>query len=107
MNKNYCVCFERDRPIINVLGEICWGFKVDDFENKIGARKEVVEGLLKRLLKEEKERVSEAYLDDSEVKVVRQALKEVEQEIEEWEFCTRIGVSIEEIRLLPIFYLGE
>ena len=89
--------FQNDRPIINLLGEICWGFEVDGFERKIGVKKKVVEALLERLLKEEKAGAIEIYLSDSEVSIVKRALNEVEKEIEEWEFQMRIGISRKEV----------
>jgi len=77
-----------------VLGEICCGFQIEKFEEKIEARKEIVEALLGRLIREEKSGIIETYLNDSEIKLIKMALKEVEKEIEEWEFQTRIGVSL-------------
>jgi hypothetical protein len=103
--KNGCVKInlDRDRAIINLLGEVCWGFKVDNFENTIGAKQEIVESLLERLLKEEKLGIIETFLNESELAIIRRALHAVEKEIEEWEFQTRIGVSLEEVKALSIF----
>jgi hypothetical protein len=103
VNNRYNINLKRDRPIINILGEICWGFQVDNFEKKIGSKKEIVEALLKRLLIEEKTGIIETYLNASEVEVIKRALNEVEKEIEEWEFATRIGVSLEEVKKISIF----
>ncbi len=35
----YKINIKKDRPIINILGEICWGLQVDDFEKKLEYRK--------------------------------------------------------------------
>jgi hypothetical protein len=98
---------ERDRPIINILGEICWGFALENFERKIGAKKETVEALLERLLIEEKIGTVETYLNNSEIEVIKKALTEVEKEIEEWEFQIRIGASLEEVKKISIFLPEE
>lgn len=104
MKKNiYKINLEKDRPIINLLGEICWGFRVDNFEEKIGARKEIAETLLRRLLDEEKQRKLETTLNTSEVEIIKNALFQVEKEIEEWEFETRMGTTLEEVKEISIF----
>jgi len=100
---NYKINLEEDRPIINILGEICWAFQIDNFGKKIGAKKEIVKTLLERLLKEEKDGIVETYLDDSEVEIIKKSLNEVAKEIEEWEFQTRIGVPFEKVKELAIF----
>src|SRR3989304_570731 len=99
-NNNYKLNLEIDRFIINILGEICWGFKIDNFEKKIGTKKEIVERLLERLLREEKEGIIETQLNDSEIAIIKRALNEVEKEIEEWEFQTRIGVTLQEAKTI-------
>lgn len=104
--KFYKVNLEINRPIINILGEICWGFEIIDFEKKIGEKKEFVENFLKRLIKEEKDGIIDVSLSASEIEVIRNSLKEVEKEIEKWEFQTRIGFSLEEINNLPVFIQG-
>lgn len=34
VNKDLLIDLKRDRPIINILGEVCWGFKIENFEKK-------------------------------------------------------------------------
>jgi hypothetical protein len=102
-NNKYKINLEQDRPIINILGEICWGFQIDNFQEKIGVKKEIAETLLERLLNEEKAGIIETYLDDAEVEIVKRGLNEVEKEIEEWELHTRIGVSLKKIKEIAIF----
>jgi hypothetical protein len=102
-NNSHKINLQQDRPIINILGEICWGFLIDNFEEKIGVKKETAETLLKRLLTEEKEGIVETYLNNSEVKIIKKALYEVEKEIEEWEFQSRIGVPLEKVKNIAIF----
>lgn len=91
----------KERIIINILGEVCWGFDLNHFEKKIGVKREIVEILLKRLLKEEQKGVSEIYLNYLEVDIIKKALQEVEKQIEEWEFQTRLGVSLDEVKKCP------
>jgi hypothetical protein len=100
---NYIINIKENRPIINILGEICWGFQVENFEKKIGAKKQDVEVLLMRFLQEEKSGVLETRVTDFEINIIKKALVEVEAEIEEWEFETRIGVTLAEIKNLKIF----
>ena len=103
MKTNYKINLIQDRAIINILGEVCWGFKVNDFEKIIGASYETVETLLKRLVNEEKAGVIETYLTDYEVEFIKKALVVVEKEIEEWEFAIRFGVNLEEVKEISIF----
>jgi hypothetical protein len=103
MGKIYKINLKNDRPIINVLGEICWGLSLNDFEKKIGVTEEVAEALLKRLLQEEKLEIIETLITDSELKIIKRALIVVEKEIEEWEFETRLGATLEEVKDIPIF----
>ena len=102
-NNTHKINLEQDRPIINILGEICWGLQVDNFESKIGTKKEIVEILLERLLREEREGIIETYLDDPEVEIIKRALNEVENKIEEWEFQTRIGIPLKKVKEIAIF----
>ncbi len=102
MNNNYKINIIQDRPIINILGEVCWGFTVNNFEKKIGAKKEIVEDLLNRLIKDKKAGIIETYLNDFEVEIIKKALIEVEKEIEEWEFSIRFGVTLEEVKEISI-----
>ncbi len=101
--KTYKINLIENRPIINILGEICWGFHVNDFEKKIGVKKNVVENLLNRFLQVEKSEITETQISDAEFQIIKNALSEVENEIEEWEFETRIGVTLEEVKSLAIF----
>jgi len=101
--KHYQITFPIDRPIINILGEICWGFDIGDFEKKIGTNKRIVETLLRKLLKNEKEESIKISLNLSEVNIIKNALKEVEKEIEEWEFPIRIGMPLSEVKKIAIF----
>jgi len=41
---------KNDRAVINILGEVCWGFRLEDFEIKIGASFIEVESLLEGML---------------------------------------------------------
>jgi len=95
MKKNK-INIKNNRCIINVLGELCWGVYVDNFEKKIGNKKEVVEEFLERLLKAEREGIAEICINNSESELIRRAFDEVFRQIDEWEFQTRMGISIEE-----------
>lgn len=91
---------QKERLIISILGEVCWGFKIDNFEHKIGVKKDIVEQLLERLLREEKEGKIETFLSKDELAIVKKSFQEVEKEIEEWEYQTRIGLTLDEANVL-------
>ena len=103
LNASHRVNIEKDRLIINILGEVCWGFHINNFENKIGAKKEIVEELLERLLRYEKNGIIEIFLNNSEVEIIKSAFNEVKSEIEEWEFHARIGATLDEVKEISIF----
>ena len=42
-------------------------------------------------------------LTDAEVEIVKRALPVVAKEIEEWEFETRLGYTLEEVKNISIF----
>lgn len=97
-NTMYEIDLVEDRALISILGEVCWGFHVDNFENQIVASILVVESILNRLVNEEKAGIVETYISFFEVEIIQRAFREVLKEIEEWEFSTRIGISIDEVK---------
>lgn len=101
----YKINLLKDRPVINLLGEICWGIQITSFEEKVGARKEVAEALLNRLINEEKNGNVDVFVTFSEMEIIRKSLEIVGKEIEEWEFQTRIGVTLEEVKNIPFFQI--
>jgi hypothetical protein len=101
-NHTHKINLQKDRPIINLLGEVCWGFPIDNFEKKIGVKKEIAEQLLKRLIREEKTGVIETHLSDAEVEILKRAFKEVVNEMEKEEFHTRIGATLDMVREIAI-----
>ena len=103
----YKINFEKERLIIAILGEVCWGLRVDDFEKKMGVTKEKAIFLLEKLLDKEQKKIYETKLEDSEVQIIHNALSIVEKEIDEWEFFTRIGATLAEIKSMPIFNVNK
>jgi len=107
--------------LINILNEVCNGFYIDNFEQKIGEREENVLKLMEKLKNAEKkigERHGEA-LDligmrtnkkestcceleytEHEMLIFRDSFKEVIKEIEEWEFHTRLGSKISQVQAI-------
>jgi hypothetical protein len=80
---------------------VCHGFNVPDFEIKIGCKKENLFVLLKKISsqdvsEEESEDKIVLILNNSEIEILERCFREVLKEIDEWEFSTRIGVSIDE-----------
>ena len=89
---------ENREVIIGFLGEICWGLNIENFETKIGVKEEEAEALLERLLGQEKMGSEEASLSEMEIKIIKNAFREILNQIEEREFSTRCGFTIEEAR---------
>ncbi len=83
-------------PLLNVVGEICYGLDVD-FETVIGVKSEAVIDLMKKISKEKKIPEVILILSDSELDILKRSIDEVIRQIEEWEFQTRVGVSINEV----------
>lgn len=83
-------------PLLNVLNEICNGLHINDFENSIGVEREIVVNLMDKISQEESKQEAILALNDFELTILNKSFKEVFAQIEEWEFQTRVGVSIEE-----------
>lgn len=87
-------------PIVNVLNEVCNGIQLHDLENKLGFNRENIIALMDKM---ETHQVDESRseesaiieLDDHEINIINKCFKEVLKEIEEWEFQTRIGITID------------
>lgn len=94
-------------PLVNILNEICHGIKID-IQSKIGFSYEEVYALLKKITiyevnEYEADIKKEIMFREEEILILKRCLHEVAMEIEEWEFQTRIGVTLDEIKENPIF----
>lgn len=102
MQKSIDLSWEELWPLANILNEVCNGIYINDFEKKIGATNEEASLLHDKIISYEVEE-SELNLkkiiniNKNEVEILRKSLKEVSRQIEEWEFQTRIGVTLEEV----------
>ncbi len=83
-------------PLLNILNEVCYGIRVNNFENTIGVQKAKVVDLMDRISKNETNDGIIIDLNDSEVNILKRSFEEVFRQIDEWEFQTRIGISIPE-----------
>lgn len=88
-------------PIINILNEVCHGIKINDFETEIGFNYNEIFSLLAKLeAYEVGEDMSEIQiileLNNIETEILKACFNESLKQIEQWEFSTRIGVSISE-----------
>ncbi|MBS0607617.1 MAG: hypothetical protein JSR57_11760 [Verrucomicrobia bacterium] len=88
-------------PISNILNEVCHGININDFKNEIGFKYEEIVDLLHKLNKLEPKNTDYNSLiifklNDSEQKILLNSFKEVLRQIDEWEFQTRSGVTIQE-----------
>lgn len=94
-------------PVVNILNEVCHGIKIN-IQSKIGSSYEEVYKLLKKITpyevnEYEADEKKEISFKDEEIRILKRCLLEVAEEIEEWEFQTRIGVTLDEIEENPIF----
>jgi hypothetical protein len=94
-------------PLVNILNEVCHGIKID-IQSRIDSSYEEVYALLKKITvyevnEYEADIKKEITFRDEEILVLKKCLHEVALEIEEWEFQTRIGVTLGEINENPIF----
>jgi hypothetical protein len=94
-------------PLVNILNEICHGIKID-IQSKIGSSYEEVYALLKKITvyevnEYEADIKKEITFRDEEILILKRCLHEVALEIEEWEFQTRISITLDEIKENPIF----
>jgi hypothetical protein len=88
-------------PIANILNEVCNGIHINDVERKIGFKYENIHSLLRKISnykakEEDSENIEIIELDENEIKIINRCFDEVLKQIEEWEFSTRIGISIKE-----------
>ena len=83
-------------PLVNILNEVCHGLYVQNFENTIGAQQKTVVALMDKILDEKREKEITLALDHYELNFLQKSFEEVFRQIEEWEFQTRIGITIEE-----------
>ncbi len=85
-------------PLLNIINEVCHGIRIDNFENVIGAKKQTVVDFLNSIEDEEEEKEVLLNLSDSELIFLKNSFEEVFRQIDEWEFQTRIGISITDAR---------
>lgn len=83
-------------PVVNILNECCHGLYVHNFEDVIGAQRKVVVDWMDEVSGKEREGDVMLILGDFELNFLQKSFEEVFKQIEDWEFSTRIGISIEE-----------
>ncbi len=83
-------------PLLNILNEICYGINIPDFENSIGVKKQKIVDFMDRISKEDEKNDVVLNLNDEELIFLQNSFKEIFKQIDEWEFQTRIGISIQE-----------
>jgi hypothetical protein len=87
-------------PLLNILNEVCHGIRIGNFEEIIGVKKEDVVNLMDKISKEENKEVSILILNDLELNALKRSFREVFNQIDEWEFQTRIGISRQEANII-------
>jgi hypothetical protein len=89
--------------ICNAISEVCHGLRVVDFEAKMGGKRSEVEHTLDEIsnayddMKEQGLTEGIASFSDRELRMIIGALKEVCQEIEDWEIPILMGAEVDEI----------
>jgi len=86
--------------IVSILNEVCHGIDINDFEKEVGYTYDEIYALLKKInsFKEQDEKQPIFIpLSSREIDIIKAAYKEVLKQIEEWEFQTRVGVTIPEV----------
>ncbi|MBS0606235.1 MAG: hypothetical protein JSR57_04730 [Verrucomicrobia bacterium] len=67
-------------------------------KKNIGAKKQIVVALMDKISEKENEDEIILFLNDIELNLLKKSFEEVLRQIEEWEFQTRIGVTIQEAK---------
>lgn len=80
----------------DILNEVCHGIKVNNFEKTIGVNKQTAIDLMDRIWQEKDKDEINFTFNDSELSILRNSFAEVFRQIDEWEFQTRIGITIPE-----------
>jgi uncharacterized protein YlzI (FlbEa/FlbD family) len=93
----------RLEPISNILNEVCNGLKIENFNKKIGFSREETRSLLVKIMKHEApftewQNPVTVDLDESEIQIIENSINEVLNQIDEWEFHTRIDAAIPEVK---------
>ena len=83
-------------PLANILNEICNGLIINNFEDSIGRKELDVVILMNKILNKEDKESAIFHLNNTELNILSNSFKEVFKQIEEWEFQTRIGITIKE-----------
>lgn len=91
---------EENWTLVNILNEVLHGLRVNNFEQKIGDTKENALQLMEKLKSEKNNASFELEYPEQEILIFRNSFKEVLRQIEEWEFQTRIGITIPEVQAI-------
>lgn len=88
-------------PIVNIINEVCHGIETNNIENEFGFKYEEIFAFLRKLVAYEMEEdKSEIQINieftDREIEIILMCFNAVLKQIEEWEFSTRIGISVKE-----------
>ena len=85
-------------PLLNILNEVCYGLVISNFDKKIGFEISVVVELMDCISIEENSAEPVLKLKAFELEILKRSFEEVFKQIEEWEFQTRIGITIQEAK---------
>ena len=85
-------------PFLNIFNEVCNGIYINNFEQTIGAKEQFVNNLWKRISNEINMEKPILNLNNDELEVIKKSFEQVYKHIEDWEFQTRLGITIPEMK---------
>lgn len=100
MKKEVILSIDEFYSLLSILNEVCHGIYLYNFESVVGVQKKIVVDWLNKNLKREKEETVILELDDIELNFLQKSFEEVLKQIEEWEFQTRVGITVHEANML-------
>ena len=93
-------------PLLNVLNEVCNGISIENFEERMGSKKEDVISLMNRIAEEEQKEESLISLSKIDIEILKKSFELLFKYIDEWEFETRVGISVEDANSLKNKLVG-
>ena len=94
-------------PLLNILNEVNHGIRIFNFEKTIGAKKQFVIDLWEKIFKEKNKENPTISFDNLELEVINNSFEEVYRQIDAWEFQTRLGITIPEMKKIQNKILSD
>jgi hypothetical protein len=88
------------RALRAAVGEVCFGFRTENFERVIGCKEDHARGLFNRLNELDLDRPNKITITKEDLGVIKNAHAETFRELGAEEYSTRTGVALEDGRSL-------